>query len=251
MTTIARDAFRSVAIRAPWLYNWRNRHIILEQRIRRRGIHDDDLRCLASIDVDEPLVLDVGGNVGQSILTIKTLLPSARIKSFEPAVRLVPQLLKVADRYGQTVQIGPFAISDRHGVLTLSTPVVGGAIFSQYSTVEVPDRARWARDITAAGFGTIADTDVRVEEQPCAVVPLDSVAETCHVLKIDVEGHEDAVIAGARDIIERSRPVLIVERPSAYVSMTLRADGYEQHAGGYNVIFVHPDNALGVTMPDE
>lgn len=62
-------------------------------------------------------------------------------------------------------------------------------------------------------------------------VTLDSVIdEPVALLKIDVEGHEMAVLAGAADLIARSRPALVLEANTAQheadLTAWLRAHGY-------------------------
>jgi hypothetical protein len=51
-----------------------------------------DFRLLETILPDEPFVLDVGANKGQSILSIKFARPKAIIHSFEPNPEFNDQL---------------------------------------------------------------------------------------------------------------------------------------------------------------
>ena len=69
--------------RTPPIYKWKNRHGWLFQRMR-GGVHGADFQVLRSLDVASPLVIDVGANTGQTIQTVKTLLPQARGVSIEP-----------------------------------------------------------------------------------------------------------------------------------------------------------------------
>jgi FkbM family methyltransferase len=66
-------------------------------------------------------------------------------------------------------------------------------------------------DYTKPGnFGGIELAETRGE--PVDLVSIDSLQlPACHFMKIDVEGHEPAVISGAAETIARFRPVIYVE----------------------------------------
>lgn len=241
-----RTAFRSSARWVPWLYRWRNRQTLLVQRFR-GGVHDPDFNFLRGLDVGEPLVLDVGANVGQTLLTVKTVLPLARVVSFEPSTLNLPSLARLAARYPGTATVAPFGASDAYGTLVLTTPIFRSIPFTQYATVEPFDADAVAASMTLAGFGAVRASEIRIYEERCAVVPLDSLFESCDVLKIDTEGHEDAVLRGAASLLE-SLPIVIVERPSAGVTDALQGRGYKASHGALNAVFVHPHRRRGVSL---
>ena len=89
------------------------------------------------------------------------------------------------------------AVSDEDGTADLRIPYHDAVQNARTSTI--------ARDNTLDGA-------TRTEIVPCACVRLDSViTEPVGLIKIDVEGHEIAVLRGAETLIRRDRPVLIVE----------------------------------------
>lgn len=60
--------------------------------------------------------------------------------------------------------------------------------------------------------GNFGGIGLRDEGEPVEVITLDSLKlSACHFIKIDVEGQEEAVIAGAAKTISRLQPVLYVE----------------------------------------
>ena len=60
------------------------------------------------------------------------------------------------------------------------------------------------------------------------VMTIDELDLTVSIIKIDTEGFEAQVIAGARKTLTRDRPVLIVERPPPETIADLRHMGYAQ-----------------------
>jgi FkbM family methyltransferase len=141
-------------------------------------------------------VLDVGGNLGDFAELARMLWPHARITSFEP----IPQ---VAERQRERARgrwtVETVAISDREGTETLFV------CLNQHtaSTLQPPGPTRRIR------FG-IRDTFAPVE---VLTVPLDHYLDTCVVgrllVKIDVEGHEGAVLAGASETLPLADAVIV------------------------------------------
>jgi hypothetical protein len=59
-----------------------------------RRPHEHDFRALRLLEFsDLPLLVDVGGNIGQSVLSLYTVFPAATVVSFEPN----PTVLRLND----------------------------------------------------------------------------------------------------------------------------------------------------------
>lgn len=173
---------------------------------------------------------DVGANVGFfTLLAGRIVGPTGRVESFEAVPANAGCVTRNAARndLGQ-VGVHAVAVGRAAGVATLHLAVhPGGAVLA--SAGAPPDAA-----------GTI--------EVP--VVVLDELVETGalpppDLVKIDVEGAEEDVLAGLRRTIERHHPALLIEvdgpaaadleaRVGAF-DRELRAQGYEVHrlAGSY------------------
>ena len=95
--------------------------------------------------------------------------------------------------------------------------VVNAALSSQAgrATLHMP-RNRKGHGVTElAGIGRMqSDGDIAMEVE---TKRLDDFAiENCSFIKIDVEGHEEDVLAGASALIGRERPVLLIELVEAF-----------------------------------
>lgn len=140
-------------------------------------------------------VLDVGAFTGVYALLAAVANPDAEVHAFEPVPRMFGRLLDnlIVNRLGVRVYSHDVALSDRarstwinlaRGPLTLS---------AGSSLEDRPDRP--------------AETRREVE-----TIRLSDVVDGFDCAKIDVEGHEHAVVAGIDpSTIERDRPTLLVE----------------------------------------
>lgn len=246
---MSRLAVRRAARYFPDAYNWRNQHNVLLQRLR-GGVHDPDFEVLRNLDIESPMVVDVGANTGQSIQTVKTLLPGARILSVEPSPIVIARLVRFASTFSD-VEIGAFAAAESFQVRTLFTPVVRKIVFTQWASLAEPSALDICRSLVDAGFGPTEPEEVTFHRARCIAAPLDQVVvDGCDVLKVDVEGYEEGVIRGAVELIRGSLPMLILERPTVWLATMLRTWGYREleHASAVNSIFVHPDRPRGMNV---
>jgi FkbM family methyltransferase len=135
--------------------------------------------------------IDVGANVGLYAGRLAQLCP--RVHAFEPIPWLADAL---AAKLPDNVRLHRIALSDQPGTAEL----------------RIPFRA----DVEEHGLATLEDNN-RLEGEDirrvaCTLARLeDVVTEPVGFIKIDVEGHELAVLNGARRILREHRPVLLVE----------------------------------------
>ena len=137
------------------------------------------------------LILDVGANVGQSVMRYRWLFPDAVIHSFEPVPEVFEELRRSAS--GDTrVHVWQLAMSDVTGVvrfqsnrmsdtsslLATQPDLVGHAYMGTKSVLEVPSETL---------------------DQFCAEQAIPSAS----ILKLDVQGGEGRVLSGAKGLLER------------------------------------------------
>ena len=143
--------------------------------------------------------IDVGAKTG--MYSYRLLAHAAAVTAFEPNPELARLLRSV---FGERIEIYETALSDKEGTATLRLPAAkSGMLKAGRGTIE---------DANAlAGMGGAAKSFRVVTRR------LDDYAiPDLGFIKIDVEGHEMAVLAGAFETIARCRPNLLVEANDAH-----------------------------------
>lgn len=135
-------------------------------------------------------ILDVGANIG--IWTYGFSRYADKVEAFEPIADCTRMLAAYARSAGK-ITIHNVALSDLEGCANLYVPQMAGA----------------GRNVGLASF-TDPGGDREVVSVP--IRTLDSYAfKEVDILKIDVEGHELAVLRGGAETIARERPLLLIE----------------------------------------
>jgi FkbM family methyltransferase len=137
--------------------------------------------------------VDIGADVGQ--FAIAMLGSSRSVIAFEPRPTQAKSLAAMFGAVGAAVRVESAALSDERGLTTMRV------------LESAPGRS------TIDSHNTLTDADSgRVSAIEVPVIRLDDL-QLDHVgfVKIDVEGHELAVLRGAADTLKRNRPALFIE----------------------------------------
>jgi FkbM family methyltransferase len=177
-----RRTLRSFCPRA--MLNWR------ETRFYGR-YGEVELHLLEFLCRREQDAIDIGANDGSYVHYMRR--HARRVIAFEP----MPALARALQRkFPRRVVVESLALSDRPGTVSLCMPLVDGVVVSGCSTVSPTATA------TYPGHRAME-------------VPMDTLDNVyggqVGFIKIDVEGHEQAVLDGAVETIRRCRPRLLVE----------------------------------------
>ncbi len=164
----------------------------------------------------EGTFLDVGANLGQSIVSFAMFNRQMRIWSFEPNPLCAEALACAARLVPNEVTIFLCGLADADAAMTLHVPVVRGAggvgPSSNASLRRSELDKRHVVDRLLAGHGTREDlsfVDVpAVVRRPESLPP----PSALRLAKIDVEGFERRVLEGLTPLLRAHRPVLTVER---------------------------------------
>jgi FkbM family methyltransferase len=137
------------------------------------------------------VVVDVGANVGElTAVAAECVGPSGRVIAFEPSPANVERL---RERFAALpyVEVRHAAVSDRAGSLTFHLDADNAKRHSLYASI-----------VSVPGSSIVVPS-----------VRLDDLDEHRRVdfIKIDAQGAEGRILAGARTLIERDHPVLLFE----------------------------------------
>lgn len=156
------------------------------------------------------MALDVGGNWGQSIFALKRIAHPKLIVSFEPN----PSLFDYLDGlFRDDPLVNPIhaALSDDFGEMILYVPSYNGFIFDGLASLNREDAFNW---LNAERMWRFDPKRIEIAEHKVKTITLDSLRLSPDIIKIDVQGHELAVVRGGIETIRRNRPAMIVEAPN-------------------------------------
>jgi len=166
--------------------------------------HRDLLPLLSSLLPRDGVAVDVGAHAGQFTKLFARLAPEGRVIAVEPSpyalsiLRTVVRLKRLA-----SVTIVPKGLSDRPGSLVLNSPIKrSGALgFGLASFAAAAPARPMRRDTVAVETLDRLSRELRLAR--------------CDLIKCDVEGWEVQVLEGGRGVLERFRPILLVEVSAA------------------------------------
>jgi FkbM family methyltransferase len=141
--------------------------------------------------------IDVGANKGSYLYSMARWSKAAPVYAFEPQRVLANYLRTACQNSGLTnVRIENLALSDVEGELDLYVP---GDATSPGASLEssISDKTSCRKEtVQVTTLDTYAHANIQAPVR---------------AIKIDVEGHELAVVKGALQLIQRDKPLLIIE----------------------------------------
>jgi FkbM family methyltransferase len=187
---------------------------------RRNQYFERDLWLVPQFCSKTAGAIDVGVNEG--IYARWMAKHAARIDAFECNPNLLPKLKRILP---QNVHLHPCALSKEAGTARLRFDPTNTGI----GTIEQGNLLD-----NNSGIRGIVETDVpmqRLDDFDIADVSF---------IKIDVEGHELAVLQGAENIIERDKPALLIEIEERHCAGNLDAVPQWLSQYGYQPHYLHP-----------
>ena len=171
-----------------------------------RAVHASDpwmQTVLAELFADFPgTFIDVGVNLGQTLICAKAIDPDRPYVGFEPNLTCVSYAQEFVRLNGiRNVVLIPAALADRSGIADLNF----------ISASETDSCASIVPDFRPGR--TIATQKVLMIGRDLAQT---IIASKVGVIKIDVEGAEVLVLQALEDIIARDRPAIVIEILPAY-----------------------------------
>lgn len=194
----ARQQILAAARRAGVEPQLRRAQRALAPRTERRDLRDrDHLRLLMALWLPaDASCIDVGANIGEVLGTMVELAPNGRHVAYEP----LPELAAELARRFPGVDVRQAAAADRSGTETFH------------------------RNTEANTRSSLSPLDVPAESLESFAVPLERLDDALPagfapaLLKIDAEGAEGLVLAGAQRVLAEHGPVVVVEHGAAAVA---------------------------------
>jgi FkbM family methyltransferase len=172
----------------------------------------------ALLSEKEPVIVDVGANAGLFTHWVWTLRPEAKFIVFEPLPKMANKIASWGKATNAALTLRREAVSDYSGTATF------------YAATD--------NDVTAS----LKPEGAKHIQLNVPVVTLDSVIPPIHVLilKIDVEGTECEVLAGAKRTLERTGFLLIeahTEAALGRIKLQLTSEWQSKKVGASDYLF--------------
>lgn len=163
-----------------------------------------EIKSLVSGLAQDDIAVDVGANKGAYLRALSRAVPRGRVVAFEPQPALANYLRQICKEVGfDNVLVECAGVSSKAGETTLYIP--GGGETSPGASLEAAIEARQACRHIQVPVLTLDDY-------------FSSQSRHIGALKIDVEGHESAVLEGATRLIRQHAPTIVVECENRHLS---------------------------------
>jgi FkbM family methyltransferase len=177
---------------------------------------EPELLYLQSILKTDSTFIDIGTNKGIYLYQAEKIIKTGKIIGFEPNKKMV----EFASKLFKTSKIYPLAISSKTGTATLYIPKNG--LQDTRASLEVMDD-----NVEKIEIETITLDQWASENQ----------VNKIDVIKIDVEGHEFDAIQGCKIVLQKIKPIFIIEIELRHANYFIQ-DIFEFIKGyGYSVFY--------------
>lgn len=191
-------------------------YVLRAKRELRRG--EAELRLLPFLVDPARIAVDAGANKGVYTYWLEHL--AHHVHAYEPN----PKMFKVLKGgIGTKATVHHAALSDQAGQFALRIPKTG--------------TGRYSNQGASLNYDKVGDSygEVMVETRRLDDENLNNVG----FIKIDVEGHEMAVLDGALATIRRERPTLLIEMEQRHTKRPIEDDIKHVTDLGYRMVFLH------------
>jgi len=180
---------------------------------------------------EEPVICEVGSNIGASLLQILAVKPRARVLACEPSARFRPFLERNLELAGfNHVEIFPLLLGSKPGSMWLYDNESSASVVSADYDGHEP-RGRALIEVTTL------DEVLRNRD------PVD-------FIKIDTDGFDLEILRGAEDTLRRDRPILYFELDVDLLSDPTTDLAWLQALGYRQLVCLAPEGEL-IGMTDD
>lgn len=156
-----------------------------------RGVYEKNtIRHLLKLIKPGDIFVDVGTNIGAYSLVIGKNLPTGKVISFEPnpkALAFLEENIKLNKL--NNIQVNKMGLSDKNETAVLFTPSLTTASINKHQN-----------------SGEKSTIELTTLDEFCEKNNITNI----DILKIDIEGHEFKCLEGAKDIISKSKKMILI-----------------------------------------
>ena len=183
-----------------------------------------EYRGIARFPFDNPLIVDVGANRGQSVAAFKALAGMPTIVAFEPEPG---PAFRLAERYrdDNSVTIHACALASRSGNITFFAPSYGRWDCDGMAAMDRETASGWLRD--PGRMYRFDECKLVIKEHAVVCRTLDSFDLSPSLIKLHAQSAELSILAGARQTLDRHRPALMCAFPTTEVTAFLADLDYQ------------------------
>ncbi len=170
------------------------------------------------------VILDIGANVGTFLYQLEEKLNHEKIYAFEPNKKLYRRLKRIFPE----MRVFPLALSDENTTAEFKVPIINGRTVASRGTLNTSYREKG---------------EEKSYTENVKVIKLDEWAAIenftrLDFIKIDVEGNEMKTLSGAREVIGKFLPVLMVEMEQRHHETPIWQEIAEVESWGYEAKFL-------------
>jgi FkbM family methyltransferase len=194
----------------------------------------------------EPIVFDVGANIGDYSMLVRRHLPSALIYAFEPAEPVYRQLTQNLNARGdvkaKSYNIG---FSDAEKDVELYSYAIEGREISLLASLD--------RRLPTQVLETRISSSERIQTKTIDGFCADNAIDRIDFLKLDVEGHELAILRGAGRLLASGAISMIQFEfgPANIYSRTYFYDFWSLLSGDYDLYRIIPRGMVPIRFYGE
>lgn len=195
--------------------------------------HEDDFYFFKNFEGDDGLIVDVGANVGQSVISFRLLNKTFKIHSFEPNTALEPAFAFLKSQLGDSFEYTMCGLGNKNEKRKLIIPICGDIDLSHSCSLDAGEfEKKWVVERLSKDTEASAET-YSFDEQEVDIRVFDELGYVPTIIKIDVEGWEHQVLLGMKETIGQHRPIIMLEMNNiSPVASFLHGLGY--HGFGYD-----------------
>lgn len=166
-------------------------------------------------------IIDIGANYGQSVISFASVLPNAKIISFEPNIDCIEYLEAISKFTKAKYEFHKVGLGSSVIIKDLFIPKIKNTLVTQEASF---DRNQLNQPDVINRIGS----NFEIIRQESVIKKLDDYNLNPDIIKIDVQGLEEDVLRGSLETIKKYLPSLMIEsnRQNNFIFETLKDCNY-------------------------